>query len=113
MVSILLDAGADVGARDAHQNTPRMVAVPTFNRRRRVVPMFGTPPVPGSPIPQDPRGTQRELVSARYAEVRAMLWTAEQARSLAFAMGHQERLGAASWVQRLDPEVVRMVLDLL
>ena len=37
----------------------------------------------------------------------------EQARSIAFAMGLQERLGAASLLRALDPELVRMVLDLV
>jgi len=35
----------------------------------------------------------------------------ERARCIAFAMGLRERLGAASLVRALDPEVVRMVLD--
>ena len=46
-----------------------------------------------------------------HVEVAEMLAGAEQARSAAFAMGHHERLGAASLVLRLEPEVVRMVLD--
>mmetsp|Transcript_64560 Transcript_64560/g.154012 ORF Transcript_64560/g.154012 Transcript_64560/m.154012 type:complete len:113 (+) Transcript_64560:12-350(+) len=32
-------------------------------------------------------------------------------RNVAFAMGHHERLGAASLVRGLEPEVLRMVLD--
>ena len=37
----------------------------------------------------------------------------EQARSMAVAMGLQERLGAASLVRALDQELVRMVVELL
>ena len=36
---------------------------------------------------------------------------ARRARCEAFAMGHQERLGAGSWVRWLDAGVVRMVLE--
>ena len=73
---ILLDAGADVTARDSDQRTPRDLAT-------------------------------------LHPEVVAMLRAEELMRSVAFAMGHQERLGVASWVLRLDPELVRMVLDLV
>ena len=38
---------------------------------------------------------------------------AERARCIAFAMGLRERLGAGSPVMALDPEVVRMVLELV
>jgi len=34
-------------------------------------------------------------------------------KSVAFAMGHHERLGAGSLVERLEPDVVRMVLELV
>jgi len=34
-----------------------------------------------------------------------------RAQCVAFAMGHQERLGAESWVLELDAGVVRMVLE--
>jgi hypothetical protein len=47
---------------------------------------------------------------SRLEEV-AILTAAEQARHLAFAMGHHERLGAASVVRGLEPEVLRMVLE--
>ena len=77
MVRILLDAGADVTARDSDQQTPRDLAT-------------------------------------LHPEVVAMLRAEElMRRSMAFAMGHQERLGVASWVLRLDPELLRMVLDLV
>ena len=38
---------------------------------------------------------------------------AQRARSVAFAMGLQERLGAKSLVSPLQPEVLRMVLHLV
>ena len=45
-------------------------------------------------------------------EVVALLRAAKRrAECEAFAMGHQERLGAGSLVQSLDAEVVRMILD--
>ena len=37
----------------------------------------------------------------------------KRAQCIAFAMGLRERLGAGSLVRALDPEVVRMVLDLV
>ena len=43
----------------------------------------------------------------------AVLASAEQRRSVAFAMGLQERLGAASLLRGLDPELVRMVVELV
>jgi len=100
VVTVLLDSGAEVGARDANQNTPQMLAVPRFNKRRQAFPFGGT----------DPEETRRGLVRAAYAEVVLIL---RAPQDLAFAMGHQERLGATSWVRRLDPELVRMVLDLV
>ena len=43
----------------------------------------------------------------------AMFVAAEQLRSIAFAMGLQERLGAASVVRRLDPDLLHMVVELV
>ena len=49
--------------------------------------------------------------------VLAMLLAAEEeaqrSRSIAFAMGLEERLGAASVVRGLEPEVLRMVVELV
>ena len=54
---------------------------------------------------------------AQGARVRAMLVAAEEEaqrlRSTAFAMGLQERLGAASVVLGLEPELLRMVVELV
>ena len=46
-------------------------------------------------------------------QLAAMLKIEEKLRAKceAFAMGQQERLGAESWVQGLDSDVVRMVLE--
>ena len=38
-------------------------------------------------------------------------WVMDTQRAMAFAMGHHPRLGAVSWVQGLDVELVRMILD--
>jgi len=55
------------------------------------------------------------LILACAAKVAALLRAVatERARCIAFAMGLRERLGAGSLVRALDPEVVRMVLDLV
>jgi hypothetical protein len=45
------------------------------------------------------------------AMLKAKVEATRRAKCVAFAMGHHPRLGAGSWVQRLDPEVVRMVLE--
>ena len=42
-----------------------------------------------------------------------MLRAEEMMRSMAFAMGHQERLGVESWVRLLDPAVLRIIADLV
>ena len=55
------------------------------------------------------------MILACAAKVAALLRAVatERARCIAFAMGLRERLGAGSLVRALDPEVVRMVLDLV
>ena len=45
--------------------------------------------------------------------VLAMIVATERLRSIAFAMGLQERLGAASVVLGLEPELLRMVVELV
>ena len=63
----------------------------------------------------DDDSTPRSI--AQGARVRAMLVAAEQEsqrlRSTAFAMGLQERLGAASVVLGLEPELLRMMVELV
>ena len=45
------------------------------------------------------------LLAEAFHGIAAILLGAERAREVAFAMGHQERLGAASLVRGLEPEV--------
>ena len=60
------------------------------------------------------RKEQKEREAGSAAKItRMLLLAAERERSVAFAMGHQERLGAASLVRGLKPEVLRMVLELV
>ena len=61
--------------------------------------------------------TPRSIAQGRGGEVLAMFVAAEEEaqrlRSIAFAMGLQERLGAASVVRGLDPELLHMVVELV
>ena len=59
----------------------------------------------------DDGSTPRSI--AQDDEVLAMFVPAQRLRSLAFAMGLQERLGAASVVRGLDPELLRMLVELV
>jgi len=53
-------------------------------------------------------------VHPRQVKAEAILRVAEHpGRSMAFAMGHHERLGVESWVRRLDPPVLRIIADLV
>jgi ankyrin repeat protein len=123
-VKMLLDNGADVNATTKDLLTPLHRAVQFINMGM-------------SRAPKDPRDVVQTLldrgadVCAKtssgkkaadiasehgYGEVAAMLRDAEAATLLArreaLAMGHHARLGAASAVSELEPEVVRTVLDL-
>ena len=86
VVRALLDKGADVAATASNGMTPEDVA--TFRRRVRIAAVLAVEP-------------------ARRAKA------ARRVRCEAFAMGHQARLGAGSWVCQLDAGVVRMVLEQL
>ena len=48
-----------------------------------------------------------------HPQIVAMLTTeaVSRAKCLAFAMGHHARLGSGSRLRRLDPEVLRMMLE--
>ena len=93
VVRMLLEAGADVAAKDATGRS-------ALTRASEMLGMSGTY-LPG----------QME----RVRQMVGLLEAAEQARryeanAMAFAMGLQDRLGAASVVRGLDAEVVRMVV---
>jgi len=83
VVEILLDNGADFEARSNDGRTPEDVA--TANSCVEIVAML----------------------QAKAAQAKA----AHTAKVMAFAMGHQERLGAGSRVRWLDAGVVRMVVE--
>jgi ankyrin repeat protein len=89
---LLLNAGANAGATDDFGWTPRYSATQPGRYWAETQPHPYVAP---------------EALPAMVA----MLEAAEQDRSTAFAMGLEERLGAASWVRALDPGVVRMVLE--
>jgi len=97
MVRLLLDVGAIAAARNSAERTPRFFAEQ------------GVRDLPA-------RGQSEKQAELRkgFEQTAAVLLSSEKKQtSLAFAMGHQERLGAASLVRGLEPELVRMVLDLV
>jgi len=57
-----------------------------------------------------PRSVAQGVVLAMFVAAEE---EARRLRSIAFAMGLQERLGAASVVRGLDPELLRMVVELV
>jgi hypothetical protein len=52
----------------------------------------------------------RVKIRAKIAELKAQP-ELERKRLIAFAMGHQKRLGAASHIAHLHPELVRMIIE--
>ena len=105
VVRLLLDAGASMAVVDVNGCTPLHLAAD--QDREGVVRILVEAGADISAVDND-GDTPSDLADDPVKEV---LTAAEQARSLAFAMGLQERLGAASLVRGLDPEVVRMVLE--
>ena len=83
VVQLLLEHGADLQLRNSQGQTPEDMA--TFRSQLEVAAMI-------------------KAEEVRREELR-------MAQCVAFAMGHQERLGTRSWVQELDAGVVRMVLE--
>ena len=81
-----------------------------FGRRAAVVEQLLAAGADGAAAANNGR-TPRSI--AQGDGVLAMFVAAQRLRSIAFAMGLQERLGAASVVQGLDPELVRMVVELV
>ena len=122
---MLLHAGADGEATDGTGATPADRAradghleVPPPERFPPLVPPRNSAlPALIQPFHEDMLALEptRSLILACAAKVEALLGVVatERARCIAFAMGLRERLGAGSLVRALDPEVVRMVLDLV
>jgi ankyrin repeat protein len=112
VVQLLLEAGADTESRDDTQYTPLHWAA-GYGRSQEVVRMLLRAGA-NAAARTNAGNVPRFLADmGGYVQVVAILLAAERERSMAFAMGHHERLGAASLVLALEPEVLRMVLDLL
>ena len=86
---LLLDRGADLLSKTIDGRTPEDMA------RQN---------------PFSVAGTSLQIVAMLKAEMRRRE-AVRRAQCVAFAMGHQERLGAGSRVQWLDAGVMRMVLE--
>ena len=114
VVKLLLDKGADVSATDDQGETPlhhaarggRDTAVPLLLQRGAHV-----------QATSDRGSTPEDLAIAGSTDEHLRVVALLKAESLrisqceAFAMGHQERLGAGSRVLELDAGVVRIVLE--
>jgi len=109
VAQLLLDNGAKVGAKNDKGATPLHLAV-----RANHLPVVQLLIDAGADVlsktndgetPEDLASWNHDIVAMLKAEVQ------RRARCAAFAMGQQERLGAGSRVQELEPGVVRMVLD--
>ncbi|KAJ1482635.1 ankyrin repeat-containing domain protein [Baffinella frigidus] len=107
----LLDAGADASARDLNSITPlHEAAYAGHGRVVRVLLGAGAHVTAMDAGGRTPLFMARLGSEAHHVEAAEILTAAEQLRSVAFAMGHHERLGAGSLVLRLEPEVVRLIL---
>jgi len=119
-VRVLLEHGADVSATDDEGCTPlHIAAMPRehctaegleFRENGVVVQMLLDNGADHQSKAHD--GRTPESI-ATYPRVAAILKEVAErrARSVAFAMGQDERLGALSLVRALDPGVLRMILD--
>ena len=115
IVLVLLESGADVSATDSRGGTPLHEAA---NCGREAAVRFLLDKGANEKLKTNHGDTPSDMAtkywgSGIFPRIAAILEAegARRARWLAFAMGHQERLGAGSRVQALDPGVVRMVLD--
>ena len=108
----LLAAGAGVDAKGQDGATPLHLAVYGC-KNAAVVEQLLAAGADGAAA-ADNGSTPRSIAQGA---VLAMLVAAEEEaqrlRSIAFAMGLQERLGAASVVRGLEPELLRMVVELV
>ena len=107
---LLLDYNADVSARDRSGNTPLHYAALWDNAL-----VAGLLLANGTEVSaKNCAGTTPKQVATRFShlQISAMIEADEsRAKWLAFSMGLQERLGAASCVNVLDEGVVRLVLE--
>ncbi|KAJ1489913.1 hypothetical protein T484DRAFT_1778803 [Baffinella frigidus] len=110
----LVACGADVNTANENGYTPLHHAA--YGGHAAVVQQLLAAGADGAA--EDEEGTTpRSIAQGRGGEVLAMFVAAEEKaqrlRSTAFAMGLQERLGAASAMRELDPELLRMVVELV
>jgi len=108
---LLLDYNADVRARDSTGNTPlHHAAIYGSTRVARLLLAKGADVSAKNCAGRTPR---ENATLCSHLQISAMIEAEEVSRAkwLAFAMGLQERLGAASCVNVLDEGVVRLVLE--
>jgi hypothetical protein len=119
-VRVLLAKGASVNATDDAGRTPLHIALEGGQRfQHQLVEILlasgadlSAKAVDGkSPYDLVSEPNWELSIRPRYGLMLEMERLRRGLKALAFAMGQQERLGAQSWVQHLEPGVVRMVLQ--
>ena len=111
LVRLLLDSGADVNARNKNASTPLHYAALFDDALAAELLLAKGADVSATSCAGQ---TPRQLATfCSHHQIEAMIEAGEvsRAKELAFAMGLQERLGAASCVNVLDEGVVRLVLE--
>ncbi|KAJ1475501.1 ankyrin repeat-containing domain protein [Baffinella frigidus] len=118
-VRLLLAKGANVNATDDAGRTPLYIALegalPRFQHDLIRILLASGADLSAKTFdgrsPHDFAKEQRRPYRQDLCFLEQLLETERVRRAVAFAMGQQERLGGQSWVQHLEPGVVRMVLQ--
>jgi ankyrin repeat protein len=106
-VAFLIERGADLNTVDMYGRTAlHMAAFFGFVDTVRVLVERGADVM----IVENQGRTAAEMVCLGNPATALIKAEVERIRNEAFAMGNHDRVGAASWVRALDPEVVRMIL---